>query len=46
MIIDTYAVSLPPDLASGTYELITGFYDLATLAPLGETAVLQEWRKE
>ncbi|MCP4359309.1 MAG: hypothetical protein GY796_14950 [Chloroflexi bacterium] len=44
MIIDQYTVPLPDDLSVGNYTLTTGFYFLPTLEPLGETAVLGDWR--
>jgi 4-amino-4-deoxy-L-arabinose transferase-like glycosyltransferase len=41
LVLDTYTVMLPNN-AAGPFVLETGFYDLATLARLGETAVLTE----
>lgn len=46
MIIDYYTMELPDDLAPDTYTLITGFYELPSLTPLGETAVLGDWTLE
>jgi hypothetical protein len=37
---DTGQFALPADLPAGTYDLISGFYDLATLQPVGEEFVL------
>ncbi|MBP6470931.1 MAG: glycosyltransferase family 39 protein [Chloroflexi bacterium] len=42
VVVDTFAITLPAERPSGPFTLATGFYDLATLAPLGETAVLTE----
>ncbi len=41
VVVDTYTMELPGD-AAGPFTLETGFYDLDTLAGLGETAVLTE----
>lgn len=41
VVVDTYTVTLPGE-AVGPFVLETGFYDLATLNQLGETAVLTE----
>ena len=40
LIVDTFTMTLPESLPPGPYTLQTGFYDLATLANLGDTAVL------
>jgi 4-amino-4-deoxy-L-arabinose transferase-like glycosyltransferase len=40
VVVDSYAVRLPPALAPGTYSLETGFYYLPTLEPLGQPARL------
>ncbi|MBK8899863.1 MAG: hypothetical protein IPM53_01645 [Anaerolineaceae bacterium] len=42
VVVDMYTVDLPDDRSSGPFRLHTGFYDLATLAGLGDTAVLTE----
>lgn len=42
VVVDTYTIDLPDDRTSGSFSLRTGFYDLATLAGLGDTAVLTE----
>lgn len=40
LVVDTFTVTLPEVLPPGPYTLQTGFYDLATLVNLGDTAVL------
>lgn len=40
MIVDTFTITLPDALPPGPYTLQTGFYDLATLLNLGDTAVI------
>lgn len=40
IVQDTYTIPLPPDLTAAPYTVQTGFYELATLTGLGETAVL------
>ncbi len=42
-VVDHYLVSLPPDLAPGSYTLQTGFYYLPTRERVGEPAVLAEF---
>ena len=42
-VVDRYLVSLPPDLAPGSYTLQTGFYYLPTQERVGEPAVLTEF---
>jgi hypothetical protein len=42
-VVDHYLVSLPPDLAPGSYTLQTGFYYLPTQERVGEPAVLTEF---
>ncbi|MCA9957608.1 MAG: hypothetical protein KC443_01155, partial [Anaerolineales bacterium] len=40
IVVDRYVVPLPAALPPGAYTVETGFYELATLRGLGETAVL------
>jgi 4-amino-4-deoxy-L-arabinose transferase-like glycosyltransferase len=40
LIVDTFTITLPDELPPGPYTLQTGFYDLATLVNVGDTAVL------
>lgn len=42
VVADTYTIALPDGPPPGPFILQTGFYDLATLNGLGETAVLTE----
>ncbi len=40
VVVDRYIIQLPEELPAGPFSLKTGFYELATLTGLGETAVL------
>jgi len=40
IVVDRFAIDLPPDLADGEYHLQTGFYDPATVTRLGDAAGL------
>lgn len=40
LVVDTFTVTLPEEMPPGPYTVQTGFYDLATLVNLGDTAVL------
>jgi 4-amino-4-deoxy-L-arabinose transferase-like glycosyltransferase len=45
-VMERFVLPLPPDLTAGDYTLATGFYELATLERLGDTAVLSDWRMQ
>ena len=40
IVHDAGQIMLPADLPAGAYDLVAGFYDLATLQPLGEAYTL------
>lgn len=45
IVVDRYSLELPPELPPGAFTLRTGFYDLATLVQLGESASLGDFER-